>query len=297
MLVTTPVHLRRMAATEGLAQAGVGLPRASSPRAGRWRPRPRRRLREQLGAAPIEILGSTETGGVAVAGSARGGEISSGRCPACASSSSPPDDGPGRDLALRERRPRHPHRRASLPDGRPRTSSLPDGSFRAARALRSHRQDRGEAALASRDGEGSGPAPGGLARWRCWCCRAPREQRVHAAVVLSEIGREILIREGRRALGRALAAHLWRCAGTRCCCRASGATSTRCRETPQGKLPRGFARRALRAARPRRRCCRRRRAARAGSSGGSRCPRDLAYLDGHYDGQPRRRPRSPSCAG
>jgi acyl-coenzyme A synthetase/AMP-(fatty) acid ligase len=34
------------------------------------------------------------------------------------------------------------------------------------------------------------------------------EQRVHAAVVLSEIGRDLLIREGRRALGRTLAGFL-----------------------------------------------------------------------------------------
>ena len=86
-LVTTPVHLRRMAATEGLAGV-ASVCRAVFSSGGPLEAETAAGVAKQLGEAPIEILGSTETGGVAVRQRSRRG-ISSRRCPACASSWSP----------------------------------------------------------------------------------------------------------------------------------------------------------------------------------------------------------------
>ena len=88
VLVTTPVHLRRMTATHELARVAA-VCRAVFSSGGPLEAETAAGVAERLGEAPIEILGSTETGGVAVRQRSRSGEISSRRCPACASSSSP----------------------------------------------------------------------------------------------------------------------------------------------------------------------------------------------------------------
>ncbi len=63
-LVTTPAHLQRMTAGEGLAPLR-GLCRAIFTSGAPLDPETALAVRQQLGTAPREILGSTETGGVA----------------------------------------------------------------------------------------------------------------------------------------------------------------------------------------------------------------------------------------
>jgi acyl-coenzyme A synthetase/AMP-(fatty) acid ligase len=63
-LVTTPVHLKRIAATDGL-RGLRGVCRAVYSSGGPLDAETAKAVAEQLGTAPVEIFGSTETGGVA----------------------------------------------------------------------------------------------------------------------------------------------------------------------------------------------------------------------------------------
>ena len=160
----------------------------------------------------------------------------------------------------------------------------PDGELPLARAFRSHGEDRREAALAARDGEGSRAAPGGGRGGAARAAPGVGAARARGRGAQRDRARHADPRGPARARTRAGGAFSRR-AGTRCCCRGSGATSMRCRAT-------------------RRASCRSRRSPRSSSRATGRrslhqetrgegwlerrleVPRDLVYLDGHYDGQP-----------
>ena len=110
------------------------------------------------------------------------------------------------------------------------------------------------------------------------------EQRVHAAIVLSEVGREMLVREGRRALGRALAAHLsvrWDAVLLPRVWRYADALP----RNPQGKLPQASLV-ALFEPRDREATLQHETRGEGWLERRLEVPRDLAYLDGHYEGNP-----------
>jgi acyl-CoA synthetase (AMP-forming)/AMP-acid ligase II len=280
LLVTTPVHLRRMAATGGLA-AVKAVCRAVFSSGGPLEAETATRVAHQLGASPLEILGSTETGGVAVRERSRRGELFS-PLPGVRVELEPPDGGlvvtsPFVSVGL----PTHTgERRFRMGD---RAVLEADGGFRLL-----GRSDRtvkiGEKRLSLPEMEKDLAQHPALAEVALLVLPQASEQRVHAAVVLSELGRGILVREGRRALGRRLAGFLaarwdavllprvWR-------------TVDALPRNPQGKLPLASLA-ALFEPRDREPILHEETRGEGWLERRLEIPPDLVYLDGHYDGQP-----------
>lgn len=203
-LVATPVHLRHLSAGRGLAglrgrcravfSSGAPLDAATAAA-----------VAEQLGEAPLEILGSTETGGVALRQRPPDGEWWS-PFPEVAVERDPADGALVVASAFVSEG-------AALGDGRrrfrmgDRIELAADGRFRLlGRVDRSVKIGGLRLSLPAMESE--------LER-HPWVEEAAllavsrgAEQRVAAAVVLAPAGREALEREGRRACGRALAGHL-----------------------------------------------------------------------------------------
>ena len=279
-LVTTPVHLRRMAAADGLARV-ASVCRAVFSSGGRLEAETAAGVGKQLGEAPIEILGSTETGGVALRQRSRQGDLFT-PLPGVRVEIEPPDAGlvvtsPFVSVGLAthtgERRFRMGDR-AQLEAG---------GGFRLL-----GRSDRtvkiGEKRLSLPEMEKDLAQHPAVAEVALLVLLQASEQRVHAAVVLSEIGRASLVREGRRALGRALAGFLsarwdavllprvWR-------------TVDALPRNPQGKLPIASLA-ALFEPRDREAVLHQETRGEGWLERRLEVPRDLVYLDGHYDALP-----------
>jgi acyl-coenzyme A synthetase/AMP-(fatty) acid ligase len=203
-LVSTPAHLRRAAAGTGL-QALKGTCRAILSSGSALEAETAKRLTEQLGFAPVELLGSTETGGVALRQRSVHGEAWStlpgvqiereaaeGRLVVCSPFTSEGEEvGDGR-------------RRFVMGD---RVELRPDGTF-----LLLGRADRtakiGGKRLSLPDMERELEAHEWVAEAALVVLERASEARVHALIVPTETGRAALRREGRRALGTALARHL-----------------------------------------------------------------------------------------
>ncbi len=203
-LVTTPVHLRHLVAGGRLGAARDAL-RAVFSSAGPLDPATAERVAELLGEAPFEILGSTETGGVALRRRSSDGDWWSPLPDVAIRRTT--DEGTllvtspfvseGKTCAHGLRRFEMGDRVELGPEGRFQLLGRADRSVKIAGVrlslpameaeLVAHPWVR-EAALVART-RGSG-------------------ERVMAALVLSEEGRAALDRQGRRACGRALAAHL-----------------------------------------------------------------------------------------
>lgn len=199
ILVTTPVHLKRLVANDGLRSLR-GICRLVFSSGGPLDPATAENVSEQLGAAPIEVFGSTETGGIAIRRFGCDGETfhalpgvelrceSDGRLEVTSPFVSVGD---------------------SLPDGRARTRTgdrielLADGGFRLL-----GRADRvvkvGEKRLSLPEMERvltSHPAVAEAAL-------LVLDQRVHAVVAPSASGRPLLEPSERRSLRAALTRHL-----------------------------------------------------------------------------------------
>ncbi len=204
VLVTTPVHLRRMTAARELARV-AGVCRAVFSSGGPLEPETAAGVAEQLGDAPIEILGSTETGGVAVRQRSRDGDCFT-PLPGVEIALEPADAGLVVTSAfVSVGLPTHTgKRRFRMGD---RAQLLPDGSFRLL-----GRSDRtvkiGEKRLSLPEMEKDLAQHPALSEVALLVLPQASQPRVHAAVVLSETGRRLLVQTGRRALGRVLSAHL-----------------------------------------------------------------------------------------
>jgi acyl-CoA synthetase (AMP-forming)/AMP-acid ligase II len=280
VLVTTPVHLRRMAAAEGLAQVAP-VCRALFSSGGPLEAETAASVARQLGSAPLEILGSTETGGVAVRERSQSGDRFR-PLPGVRVQLEPPDDGlvvtsPFVSVGLASHTG---ERRFRMGD---RAQLETDGSF--GLLGRSDRTVKiGEKRLSLPEMEKDLALHPAVAEVALLVLPRASEQRVHAAVVLTEAGRGILVREGRRALGRGLAAHLsarWDAVLLPRVWRYLDAMP----RNPQGKLPLASLAALFEP--------RDREATLQGESRGEgwlerrlEVPRDLVYLDGHYQGNP-----------
>jgi acyl-coenzyme A synthetase/AMP-(fatty) acid ligase len=203
-LASTPVHLRRLAAAAGL-RALRGTCRAVISSGAPLDAATAARVAEQLGDAPYEMLGSTETGAVAVRRRSVHGELWSplpGVEVGCEADSgqlvvTSPLASEGEDLG----------------DGRrcfrmgDRIELRPDGSF-----LLLGRADRivkiGGKRLSLPDMERHLETHAWVAEAALIALERASELRVHAVVVASETGRVALNASGRRAFGAALADHL-----------------------------------------------------------------------------------------
>jgi 3-hydroxymyristoyl/3-hydroxydecanoyl-(acyl carrier protein) dehydratase len=204
-LVTTPAHLRRMAAGDGL-RGLAGVCRAVFSSGAPLDPETAKRVAEQLGESPHEILGSTETGGVAVRQRSAGSESWSAfpgigvsrdadsllmvRSPLA--SEGDETDGDARVFTMGDRVELHDDGTFALLDRADRTVKI--GGVRLSlpameRELEAHEWVN-ECALVVLDQGG--------------------ESRVHGVVVPSAAGNRVLHGEGRRALGSGLASHLAR---------------------------------------------------------------------------------------
>jgi acyl-CoA synthetase (AMP-forming)/AMP-acid ligase II len=280
VLVTTPVHLRRMAAAEGLAQVAP-VCRALFSSGGPLEAETAASVARQLGAAPLEILGSTETGGVAVRERSQSGDLFR-PLPGVRIALEPADDGlvvtsPFVSVGLATHTG---ERRFRMGD---RARLEPDGSFQLL-----ERSDRtvkiGEKRLSLPEMEKDLAQHPAVSEAALLVLPRASEQRIHAAVVLSEIGREILVREGRRALGRALSAHLsvrWDAVLLPRVWRYADALP----RNPQGKLPLASLA-ALFEPRDREATLQAETRGEGWLERRLEVPRDLAYLDGHFDGRP-----------
>jgi acyl-coenzyme A synthetase/AMP-(fatty) acid ligase len=280
VLVTTPVHLRRMAATEGLAEV-ASVCRAVFSSGGPLEAETAAGVARLLGEAPIEILGSTETGGVAVRQRSRRGDLFT-PLPGVRVELEPPDGGlvvssPFVSVGLSTNTG---ERRFRMGD---RAQLEADGSFQLL-----GRSDRtvkiGEKRLSLPEMEKDLAQHPAVAEVALLVLPQASEQRVHAAVVLSEIGRGILIRQGRRALGRALAGSLsarWDAVLLPRVWRYVDALP----RSPQGKLPLASLA-ALFEPRDREATLHEETRGEGWLERRLEVPRDLIYLDGHYDGQP-----------
>ena len=279
-LVTTPVHLRRMVAAEGLA-AVASVCRAVFSSGGPLAAETAAAVARQLGETPIEILGSTETGGVAVRQRSHRGEHFT-PLPGVRVELEPADGGlvvtsPFVSVGL-ETRPGE--RRFRMGD---RAEVEPDGSFRLL-----GRSDRtvkiGEKRLSLPEMEKDLAQHPAVAEVALLVLPQASEQRVHAALVLSESGRGILIRDGRRALGRAFAGHLsarWDAVLLPRVWRFVDALP----RNSQGKLPIA-ALAALFEPRDREAIVHQETRGEGWLERRLEVPSDLVYLDGHYENQP-----------
>jgi acyl-CoA synthetase (AMP-forming)/AMP-acid ligase II len=199
-LVTTPVHLKRLVASTDL-RALRGICRAVFSSGGPLDPTTAAAVAEGLGAAPVEIFGSTETGGIAIRRRDVDGEVwhplpgvEIGRRDADARLlvTSPfvsvgDDAGSGRARTL-------------LGD---RIELAPDGGFRLL-----ERADRvvkvGEKRLSLPEMERALGEHVGAEEVALLVLEHAGERRVHAVVAPSAAGQQILARGGRRALRAAL---------------------------------------------------------------------------------------------
>jgi 3-hydroxymyristoyl/3-hydroxydecanoyl-(acyl carrier protein) dehydratase len=280
VLVSTPVHLRRMAAADGLAGV-ASVCRAVFSSGGPLEAETAASVARQLGESPIEILGSTETGGVAVRQRSQQGERFT-PLPGVRVELEPPDGGlvatsPFVSVGLVTR---SGERRFRMGD---RAELEPDGAFRLL-----GRSDRtvkiGEKRLSLPEMEKDLAQHPAVAEVALLVLPQASELRVHAAVVPTEIGRGILIREGRRALGRALAGHLaarWDAVLLPRVWRYVDALP----RNPQGKLPLA-ALAALFEPRDREAIVHQESRGEGWFERRLEVPRDLVYLDGHFEGQP-----------
>ena len=280
VLVTTPVHLRRMTATPELARL-AGVCRAVFSSGGPLEAETAAGAAERLGEAPIEILGSTETGGVAVRQRSRGGELFT-PLPGVRVDLEPPDAGLVVTSAFVSvgLLTQTGERRFRMGD---RARLLPDGSFRLL-----GRSDRtvkiGEKRLSLPEMEKDLAQHPALCEVALLVLPQASQPRVHAAVVLSETGRRLLIQLGRRALGRALAGHLsarWDAVLLPRVWRYVDALP----RNAQGKLPVDSLA-ALFAPRDRDAVLHHESRGEGWLERELEVPRDLVYLDGHYDAQP-----------
>lgn len=203
-LVTTPVHLKRMAASDGLRPLR-GICRAVFSSGGPLDAETAKSVAQQLGAAPVEVFGSTETGGIAVRRRDADGEFwvplpgVAIRCP-------------GDDGRLEVTSP-YVSVGESLDDGRGRTllgdrvAIGADGSF-----LLRGRADRvvkvGEKRLALPEMERLLELHPYVAEAALLVREQAGEGRVHAVVAPTPGGWEALRREGRRGFGAELTRHL-----------------------------------------------------------------------------------------
>jgi acyl-coenzyme A synthetase/AMP-(fatty) acid ligase len=280
VLVTTPVHLKRMAASQGLAQVAP-VCRALFSSGGPLTAETASSVSRQLGAAPLEILGSTETGGVAVR-EREHGEDRFRPLPGVRVLLEPGEDGllvtsPFVSVGLASHTG---ERRFRMGD---RAQLDPDGSFRLL-----GRSDRtvkiGEKRLSLPEMEKDLAQHPAVAEVALLVLSRAGEQRVHAAIVLSEVGRALLVEKGRRSLGRLLSAHLsarWDAVLLPRVWRYADALP----RNPQGKLPQASLAALFEP------CDREPRLQQETRGEGwlerrLEVPRDLAYLDGHYEGNP-----------
>jgi len=280
VLVTAPVHLRRMVATEGLAEL-ASVCRAVFSSGGPLEAETAAGVAKRLGDAPIEILGSTETGGVAVRQRSHRGDLFT-PLPGVRVELEPPDGGlvvtsPFVSVGLSTNTG---ERRFRMGD---RAQLEADGSFRLL-----GRSDRtvkiGEKRLSLPEMEKDLAQHPAVAEVALLVRPQASEQRVHAAVVLTETGRGILIREGRRAIGRSLAGFLsarWDAVLLPRVWRYVDALP----RNPQGKLPLASLA-ALFEPRDREATLHQETRGEGWLERRLEVPRDLVYLDGHYDGQP-----------
>ncbi len=280
VLVTTPVHLRRMAATQGLAQV-ASVCRAVFSSGGPLEAEIAAEVSEQLGAAPLEILGSTETGGVAVRQRSQR-QDRFWPLPGVRVELEPADDGlvvtsPFVSVGLSTNTG---ERRFRMGD---RAQIEGDGGFRLL-----GRSDRtvkiGEKRLSLPEMEKDLAQHPAVAEVALLVLPRASELRVHAAVVLSATGRGSLVREGRRAVGRALVDFLsvrWDAVLLPRVWRYVDALP----RDSQGKLPLASLA-AIFEPRDRDAALEKEVRGEGWLERRLEVPRDLAYLDGHYDTQP-----------
>jgi acyl-CoA synthetase (AMP-forming)/AMP-acid ligase II/3-hydroxymyristoyl/3-hydroxydecanoyl-(acyl carrier protein) dehydratase len=202
-LVTTPVHLRRLAAGEALARVR-GSCRAVFCSGGPLEAETAKAVAGRLGEAPLEILGSTETGGVALRQRTQDREswlpLPGVGCAVTRQGlltvTSP--------FASVGRKAPGGARRFALGD---RAELLPDGSFRLL-----GRADRvvkvGEKRLSLPEMERALEAHPWVAEAALLARGRGREERVHAVLVPSARGGAALEARGRRAFAGALASYL-----------------------------------------------------------------------------------------
>jgi acyl-coenzyme A synthetase/AMP-(fatty) acid ligase len=203
-LVTTPVHLKRLAASADLG-ALRGSCRTVFSSGGPLAATTAAAVAEGLGASPIEVFGSTETGGIAIRRRDVDGDLwhplpqveirrreADGRLLVTSPFVSVGDDvGGGRARAL-------------LGD---RIDLSPDGRFRLL-----DRADRvvkvGEKRLSLPEMERALGEHAAVDEAALLVLEPAGERRVHAVVAPSAHGRELLAQEGRRSLRTALTRHL-----------------------------------------------------------------------------------------
>jgi len=203
-LVTTPVHLKRLAGAADLRELR-GICHAIYSSGGPLDPATARSLAASLGTAPVEILGSTETGGIALRRRDADGDVwhplprveirrreDDGRLEVISPFVSAGDDaGGGRARAL-------------LGD---RIELAPGGGF-----LLLDRSDRvvkvGEKRLSLPEMERALAGHAAVEEAALLVLEHAGERRVHAVVAPSPAGRQLLERDGRRALRAALSRHL-----------------------------------------------------------------------------------------
>jgi 3-hydroxymyristoyl/3-hydroxydecanoyl-(acyl carrier protein) dehydratase len=280
LLVTTPVHLRRMTATPEFARL-AGVCRAVFSSGGPLEAETAAAVAERLGAAPIEILGSTETGGVAVREREPGDDRFT-PLPGVRIELDLPDAGlvvtsafvsVGLPTHTGERRFRMGDRAELSHDGRLRLLGRSDRTVKI-----------GEKRLSLPEMEKDLAQHPAIDELALLVLPQATQPRVHAAVVLSEIGRGLLVQVGRRALGRALAGHLaqrWDAVLLPRVWRYVDALP----RNAQGKLPQG-ALAALFAPRDRDATLLHEARGEGWLERQLEVPADLVYLDGHYAGQP-----------
>ena len=285
LLASTPAHLSRVAGLGARARRlprGVLLGRAARRRDGRP-------VREALGRAPIEVFGSTETGGVAwrrqEPGPARLALDAAAR--ACASSAVAEGEGAGR---LRVRSPfvsaggEDAGGAASLHDGRPRRARR-----RTAASSLLGRADRvvkiGEKRLSLPEMESQLRAHPFVSEAALLALEQGGETRVAAAVVLSEAGRRGPRRMGAAARCRRASpsdlAHHW----DRVLLPRAWRYVEALPRDAQGKTPAAPAARALRGLARRPLVLAETRGPRSLARELS-VPDDLVFLEGHFDGFP-----------
>jgi acyl-coenzyme A synthetase/AMP-(fatty) acid ligase/3-hydroxymyristoyl/3-hydroxydecanoyl-(acyl carrier protein) dehydratase len=206
-LATTPVHLRRMRSDAELASLHDGA-RAIFSSGGPLEDEVARDVAERIGHAPIEIFGSSETGGVAW------------REQSSAAESAPWRAFPGVALAREPEEQRLVVRSPYVSQGSAAKAGEPqelvmgdrielaaDGSFRLL-----GRADRivkvGEKRLALPEMESHLRAHPWVAEAALVAFENLGDTRVGAVIALSDSGQAELARSGRRALGAALADHL-----------------------------------------------------------------------------------------
>ena len=203
-LVTTPVHLKRLAATDGLRPLR-DICRAVFSSGGPLEAETAQAVARQLGAAPIEIFGSTETGGVATRRRDADGEAWVPMPFVVVEQSSG-------DERLEVTSP-YVSTGEVLADGRGRTvmgdrvEITPGGCF-----LLRGRADRvvkvGEKRLALPEMERLLAGHGDVAEAALLVRDVAGQGRVHAVIAPTRSGRELLERGGRRGFGTELSRHL-----------------------------------------------------------------------------------------